>query len=29
MSRRGRALAEAHFGWDRVAAEIRALWERG
>ncbi len=28
MSRRGRALAEAHFGWDRVAAEIRALWER-
>ena len=29
MSRRGRALAEAHFGWDRVASEIRSVWEQG
>lgn len=28
MGRQGRALAEARFSWDRVAADIRALWER-
>ena len=28
ISRRGRELAEAHFSWDRVASEIRAVWER-
>jgi len=28
MGRRGRTLAEAHFGWDRVIREIRQVWER-
>jgi len=28
MGRRGRALAEERYGWDRVAADIRSVWER-
>jgi len=28
MGRRGRALAEERYGWDRVAGEIRSVWER-
>ncbi len=28
MGRRGRALAEEHFGWDRVIREVRQVWER-
>lgn len=29
MGRRGRAMAEERFGWDRVIREIRSVWERG
>ncbi|MFZ5827514.1 MAG: glycosyltransferase family 4 protein [Bacillota bacterium] len=29
MGRRGRALSEERFGWDRVVREIRSVWERG
>ncbi|MFZ5817806.1 MAG: glycosyltransferase family 4 protein [Bacillota bacterium] len=28
MGRRGRALAEERFGWDRVVREIRSVWGR-
>ena len=29
MGRRGRQLAEERYSWDRVATDIRSVWERG